>query len=485
MRASLRGCQLARRIGVGATALALPTLLSCGNSAPARAQLLIEVDSNVPTLGQALLDDEISVDASLDTLRIDVIRDDGSVIDFLDVVAPTPDDWPITFGALPPEDGRQVRFHIRLFRGEHATRGTLNGVPTLEPPPRLTIQRVVDLEFPESGVREARILLSGDCMGIAPKFGKSATSCIDAARTSAPADQGIEPMARRSEVGNWGLARSVPCVGQAPEGALCVPGGFSILGDDSLVGYGNFWDAAPLIPIFTRPFFIDRTEITVKRYRDFVATEGEPERPALAHIEGDGLRDACAFRSHDVSEYDALPLNCTEWRTLRALCQAQGGDLPTEAQWEHAARGRGQARTYPWGEEEVECCRASVSRESLPGVPLKCPTSPGIEPVASHLASESCGGVGDQSRDGVIDLGGSVSEMTLDNARAYSHECWAGSGILRDPQCVDTGGLISLRGGNFTTGAKVATAALRSDWSKSGWSGGIGGRCVYPAGGER
>lgn len=460
----------------------LPALFGCGNSAPVRAQLLIEVDTNVPTLEQALDDEQLSVDASLDTLRIDVIRDDGTVIDFLDVVAPTPDDWPITFGALPSEDGRRVRFHMRLFRGKHATRGTLNGVPTLEPQPRLAVQRVVDLEFPESGVREARVALSGDCLGIAPQFGKVATSCIDAARPSAPAEQGIEPMARRTEVGSWSLARPVPCAGEAPAGAVCVPGGFSVLGDDALVGYADYVDAAPLVPILTQPFFVDRTEVTVGRYRDFVAANGEPTEPALSYVEGDQIRSFCGFRSHAVGDYDQLPLNCTAWDTFRAICQAAGGDLPTEAQWEHMARGRGQARTFPWGEEDVTCCRSSVSRAGVTGVALLCPTAAGIAPVGSHLTSESCG-VGDQSRDGVLDLGGSVSEFTLDNARAYSQNCWSGPGILRDPQCVEAGGLVTERGGSFTKGPQNSTAALRVNGSKLHVSPGVGGRCVYPAGG--
>lgn len=472
-----------RRCAVALGALALASrLFGCGNSAPARPQLLIEVDTDVPTPEQALEDEEFSVDAALDTLRIDVIREDGTVVDFLDVVAPTSDDWPITFGALPPEDASQVRFHMRLFRGKHATRGSLNGVPTLEPPPRLTIQRVVDLEFPESGVREVRVVLSGDCMGIAPKFGKAATSCIDSARLRAPADQGIEAVARRTDVGSWGLARAVPCAGEAPAGTLCVPGGFAIVGDDALVGYGEFTDAGPLVPVYTQPFFVDRVEVTVKRYRDFVAANGEPAEPTLPQIEGDRLRGACAFRSHDVSAYDELPLNCTEWRTFRAICQAAGGDLPSEAQWEHMARGRGQGRTFPWGEEEVTCCRSSVARESLPGMPVLCPSSPGIERVGSHPSSESCG-PGDESRDGVLDLGGSVSELTLDDARAYTAACWSGPGILTEPKCFETGSVISLRGGSFTAGEQIATAALRSTWGKSSWAGGVGGRCVYPAAG--
>ncbi len=476
------------RIGRSLSAVALATaagaLIGCGESAPVRPQLLVELDTDVPTLAQALADPELSDDATLDTLRIDVINADGTVIDFLDVVAPTPDDWPISFGALPPEQGSRVRSRMRLFRGRDATRGELNGVPSLEPEPRVTIDRVVDLQFPTSDVSKVRVVLRGDCLGVRSTFGSTPTTCIDASNPHGSATDGIERQTTgKTLVGTWAAARSVPCQGDPPTpDARCIPGGFSVLGDASYVGLGSFMDAAPLTPVILSPFWLDSSEITVARYRRFALDAGTPEEPPFTRIDADALRGECAFRSVDDGGFDDFPLNCTYWRTLREICQHDGGDLPTEAQWAHAARGRGEARLYPWGDQDVECCVASISRASLPGVPLLCEAEEGLEPAGSHPASDACNGLGDVSRDGVLDLGGSLSELLLDAARPFDDPCWSTEGIARDPLCAGEGGLIAMRGGNFSTGPKLAAAAIRSDWSKNTWSSTMGARCAYPDG---
>ena len=59
------------------------------------------------------------------------------------------------------------------------------------------------------------------------------------------------------------------------------------------------------------------------------------------------------------------PLPCASWRLARAFCQSQGGDLPTEAQWEYAASaaGRPYKTLYPWGDDDPTCARAIVQRE--------------------------------------------------------------------------------------------------------------------------
>lgn len=458
--------------------------LACGESAPVRAQLLIEVDTDIPTVSQALADPSLSDDATLDTLRIDVINADGTVVDFIDVVAPTPEDWPISFGALPPGAGSRVTFRMRLFRGRDATRGILNGVPSLEPPPRTSIDRVVDLDFPAAGVSQARVVLRGDCLGVRSTFGSALATCIDATNPRGNPGDGIQArVTGETLVGTWEKALSVPCRGTPPTpDAVCIAGGFSVLGDASFVGLGGFLDAAPLTPVYLSPYWLDRTEITVGRYRQIADRIGTPDEPPFMRIDGDLLRGECSFRGASTDESDALPLNCTYWQTLRQLCQSEGGDLPTEAQWAHAARGRGEGRLYPWGEQEVECCITSISRSSLPGVPLLCESTQGLEPAGSHPPSESCHGLGDISRDGVLDLGGSLSELLLDSARSFDDECWKTQGTAADPQCSGEGGLISLRGGNFSAGTKLAALAVRRDWSKNTWSATVGARCAYPDG---
>src|SRR5262249_517729 len=133
----------------------------------------------------------------------------------------------------------------------------------------------------------------------------------------------------------------------------------------------------------------------------------------------------------DLDTNDALPVNCITWEAARRACQLASGDLPSEAQWEHAARGRGQARTFPWGDSPPDCGTASYARQAygVIGAGVLCPGI-GPEPIGSHPASPDCEQTGDVSRDGVLDLAGSMTEATRDRALRW---CWRGIGT--DPVC--------------------------------------------------
>jgi formylglycine-generating enzyme required for sulfatase activity len=195
----------------------------------------------------------------------------------------------------------------------------------------------------------------------------------------------------------------------------------------------------------------------------------------------DPLHEYCTYLGPMAAANDRLPLNCVDWDTARAACRAEGGDLPTEARWEHAARGRGERRRFPWGDDEPEgaavCCVASLSRTNPITPFILCTAGAGPEPVRSHPGGgASCGGLGDVSRDGVFDLGGSVSEMTLDHFRPYSDPCWAG-GVLVDPVCLDPASTsFATRGTDWASGPVTAQGARR-DYSSPGVV--LGFRCVY------
>ena len=84
------------------------------------------------------------------------------------------------------------------------------------------------------------------------------------------------------------------------------------------------------------PFWIDRTEVTVGAYRACVDGRRVP-RPARAS----------ATCTYDAGDRD-LPISCVHWRDAEDYCRFAGKRLPSEREWEFAARGT-FAVPFPWG----------------------------------------------------------------------------------------------------------------------------------------
>jgi formylglycine-generating enzyme required for sulfatase activity len=130
-------------------------------------------------------------------------------------------------------------------------------------------------------------------------------------------------------------------------------------------------------------FQIDRTEVRVSEYRHCV-DEGACAVPAVAN--------GCNWNAPGRGEH---PVNCVDWDQARAYCEWIGKRLPTEQEWEKAARGT-DGRTYPWGDDGPSCDVAVMS-----GAP-SC--AAGTAPVASR----------DRGRSpyGLFDMAGNVFEWT-------------------------------------------------------------------------
>jgi formylglycine-generating enzyme required for sulfatase activity len=101
-------------------------------------------------------------------------------------------------------------------------------------------------------------------------------------------------------------------------------------------------DEQPVHSVTLNGFWIDRTEVTNAQY---------------AHCVGDGICIAPVgsdSSTHDsyygVSEFDDYPVIFVNWNRADTYCQWAGGRLPTEAEWEYAARGP-DGNVYPWGND--------------------------------------------------------------------------------------------------------------------------------------
>jgi formylglycine-generating enzyme required for sulfatase activity len=140
-------------------------------------------------------------------------------------------------------------------------------------------------------------------------------------------------------------------------------------------------DERPVHEVHVDAFEIDRTEVTVAAYGACVAA-GACAAPETFH-------DRC--NTHERGK-DPHPLNCVTWAHAAAYCAWAGKRLPSEEEWEYAARGA-RGGKYPWGDAQPQS-RPCWNK----------PKTDGTCVAGSHPD--------DRSSFGVLDMGGSVSEWT-------------------------------------------------------------------------
>ncbi len=183
-------------------------------------------------------------------------------------------------------------------------------------------------------------------------------------------------------------------------------------------GVGNA-DERPQHLAGVTPFWIQEHEVTNAEYRRF-----DPAHDPLAPADN--------------------PVVNVTWYEAMAYAAWIGGTLPTEAQWEFAARGT-QGRTYPWGDEDPTCDRANFL---------------GCQP--NELKSVKAGRDGGKTPEGVDDLSGNVWEWCRDWFAPYEpsgeQAAWLGP---------TTGTQRVLRGGSFGADALGALDVLRSAGRRS------------------
>ncbi|HKE05095.1 MAG TPA: bifunctional serine/threonine-protein kinase/formylglycine-generating enzyme family protein, partial [Blastocatellia bacterium] len=122
----------------------------------------------------------------------------------------------------------------------------------------------------------------------------------------------------------------------APEGMVYVLGGVLRVGRDE----GGDENERPAHVVNVKPFFIDRTEVTNERYQKFIDASKYAPPPSWQG-------------SHFPEGAGALPVTDVTWEDANAYATWMGKRLPTEEEWEFAARGPDDRRIYPWGEEWI------------------------------------------------------------------------------------------------------------------------------------
>lgn len=153
----------------------------------------------------------------------------------------------------------------------------------------------------------------------------------------------------------------------------------------------------PLLEVSVKAFTIDKYEISIEQYQKCV------EKAKCTPIN----------RSVSYPVTKDLPQTMITWHEAMAYCKWVGGSLPSEAQWEYAARGKHNTE-YPWGTKLVDKKYGGiqVGHISYPEI-NKSPLPVNFHSV--NLADSDQNRVKTQGQFGIYHLAGNVSEWTLDS----------------------------------------------------------------------
>ncbi len=221
-----------------------------------------------------------------------------------------------------------------------------------------------------------------------------------------------------------------------------VPAGEFEMGSDQQGSNGH-----PVHTVYLDGYWIDQHEVSNAQFSEFVKASGyqtDAEKGGWGWVSGEKTE---ASWQHPLGAESSLegkenhPIVQVSWNDAAAYCKWAGGRLPTEAEWEKAARG-GDGRTYPWGNHEPTCDAANFS---------DCVG--GTVPVGSYSAGTS--------PYGVSDMAGNVSEWVADWFEdEYSLE------NVSNPIGPETGEARVMRGGSWMFGTDFFGINLVSAYSR-------------------
>ncbi|MCD6497959.1 MAG: SUMF1/EgtB/PvdO family nonheme iron enzyme [Deltaproteobacteria bacterium] len=224
---------------------------------------------------------------------------------------------------------------------------------------------------------------------------------------------------------------------------ITIPGGTFQMGSTAVQS-----DEQPVHSVTVPGFEMTQSEVTVRQYGACV-TAGSCTAP--------GTGGMCNWNDPG---YEDHPVNYVDWSQAVAFCTWAGGRLPSEAEWEYAARSGGQNIEYPWGNDEATCSYA----------------------VGDHGCGGGCGTGRTMARcskpagntaQGLCDMAGNVWEWVQD----WWHGDYNGAPTDGSAWESPSGSSRVLRGGSFDYGMTYLRAAYRRGDAASVQYDNIGFRC--------
>jgi len=213
-----------------------------------------------------------------------------------------------------------------------------------------------------------------------------------------------------------------PAMAAAPDDMVLVPAGEFTMGSPE-----GDPDEKPAHKVQISAFFMDKFEVTVKQYAAFLQESGG-DRPA-------------EWKTMNKTANHNRPVMGVDWAEAARYCKWAGKRLPTEAEWEKAARGT-DGRLYPWGNDPPTPLHANYGKKEWNN-------HEALVPVGTLEAGKS--------PYGVYDMAGNVWEWVSD---WYDNDYYKQS-PSEGPTGPRTGGFKVIRGGSWNTSARNLRAADR------------------------
>ena len=178
-----------------------------------------------------------------------------------------------------------------------------------------------------------------------------------------------------------------------PEGMVLIPAGEFQMGDVASEGSPN---EQPVHTVSIDAFYMDRYEVTNGQYKQFVDANPQWQKDRIDRALHDGSYLALWNGNDYPSGRANYPVVYVSWYAAVAYAQWAGKRLPTEAEWEYAARGGLSGKKYPWG-NDLDSSKANYDYNASD-----------MTPVGTYLPNGY----------GLYDMAGNVWEWCLDEYNA-------------------------------------------------------------------